>query len=106
MGQGHKLNFLDDATDVFPEEKTNSSQYIGVSYIIKISKWRARRRSKHEKKDIYYGIYDKEETAAHASDTFARKLIANGEEGHKMNFPDDDTEVFPERQKKKKKNPS
>ena len=42
------------------------------------------------------GCYADEETAAHASDTLARKLITNGEQGHKMNFPNDDTEIFPE----------
>merc|ERR1712098_528633 len=40
--------------------------------------------------------YKDEETAAHASDTSARKLIANGEKGHKLNFPDKHTEVQPE----------
>ena len=44
----------------------------------------------------YNGRYDNEETAAHASDTLARKLMSNGEQGHKLNFPDDDTKVFPE----------
>ena len=42
------------------------------------------------------GCYDNEDTAARASDTLARKLMANGEQGHKLNFPDDDTDVFPE----------
>jgi hypothetical protein len=37
-----------------------------------------------------------EETAAHASDTLARKLTENGEKGHRLNFPDDYTEVYPE----------
>jgi len=27
-----------------------------------------------------------------------RKLIANGEKGHKLNFPDDDTEVNPKKE--------
>merc|ERR1712098_856582 len=42
------------------------------------------------------GTYKDEETAAHASDTLARKLMKNGEKGHKLNFPDDSTEVYPE----------
>ena len=45
---------------------------------------------------ICNGRYESEETAAHASDTLARKLMTNGEQGHKLNFPNDDTEVFPE----------
>ena len=45
---------------------------------------------------IHYGTYDNEETAARASDTLARKLLTNGEQAHKLNFPDDDTDVFPE----------
>jgi len=55
------------------------------------------RHSKLEKKDVYNGVYENEERAAHASDTLARILIANGEQGHKLNFPDDNTEVFPEK---------
>ena len=42
--------------------------------------------------------YSTEEEAAHASDTLARKLIANGEQGHKLNFSDDDTEVFADKE--------
>jgi hypothetical protein len=38
-----------------------------------------------------------EETAAHATDTLARKLMANGEKNHKLNFPDDNTEVYAEK---------
>merc|ERR1712098_551867 len=68
----------------------------GVSYSEIISKWRACRRSKNEKKMVTNGTYKDEETTAHASDTLARKLIANGEKGHKLNFPDDDTKVRPE----------
>ena len=45
---------------------------------------------------LYNGSYDNEETAARASDTLARKLMANGEQAHKLNFPDDDTDVFPD----------
>merc|ERR1712058_67044 len=57
------------------------------------------RRSKKENKTLYNGNYDDEETAAHASDTLARKLMKNGEQDHKLNFPDDDTEVYPEKKK-------
>ena len=42
---------------------------------------------------ICNGRYDNEKTAAHASDTLARNLLANGEKGHRLNFPDDDTDV-------------
>ena len=75
-------------------ERTPSSQYIGVSYIVSKSKWRTNRHSKHDKKELCNGYYDNEETAAHASDTLARKLMANGEQSHRLNFPDDETEVF------------
>merc|ERR1712098_158119 len=99
--KGHQLNFPDDEFGVFPEEKTKSSQYIGVSYELNTSRWRAFRRSKHEKKDVYNGRYETEEAAAHASDTLARKFLANGEQDHKLNFPEDDSEVFPEKTKTK-----
>jgi hypothetical protein len=91
--QGHKLNFPDDDIEVFPEQKTNSSQCIGVSYNVKYGKWLAQRRSKLEKKMVFNGGYDSEETAAHASDTLARKLMANGKQFHKLNFPDNTIEV-------------
>merc|ERR1712098_584931 len=94
--EGHKLNFPNDETEVFPEKKKFSSQFVGVVYNINTSKWQASRYSKHEKKDTYNGSYDNEKRAARASDTLARKLIINGEEGHKLNFPNDETEVFPE----------
>ena len=42
---------------------------------------------------LYNGCYDDEKTAAHASDTLARQLMENGEQGHKLNFPDEYTEV-------------
>ena len=58
--------------------------------------WRPARYSKHEKKTRANGYYENKERAAHASDSLARKLIRNGEQGHKLNFPDDDTEVFPD----------
>merc|ERR1712098_555999 len=74
----------------------SSPQYIGGSYYVQTSKWRAYRRSKHEKKNFFNGYYDNEETAAYASDTLARKLMKNGEQGHKLNFPDDHIEVHPE----------
>ena len=61
------------------------------------SKWRAHRHSKHEKTVLYNGSYDNEKRAARASDTLARKLIINGEKGHKLNFPNDETEVFQEK---------
>merc|ERR1712098_74914 len=96
-------NFPDDKTEVFPEVKTFSSQFFGVAYNVNKSKWRVRRHSKLEKKTLYNGSYENEETAAHASDTLAKKLIANGEQGHKLNFPDDNTEVFPELQRKRKR---
>merc|ERR1712098_333112 len=89
--KGHKLNFPDDHNEVFPEKKTN---YFGVSYNKNHATWTAQRRSKNGNKKVLNGVYKNEETAAHASDTVARKLIANGEKGHKLNFPDDHTEVY------------
>merc|ERR1712098_438696 len=84
--KGHKINFPDDDIGVFSKKKTN---YIGVGYNKRGKKWRAQRYSKNEHKQIFNGCYKDEETAAHASDTLARKLIATGDKGHKLNFPDD-----------------
>merc|ERR1712098_1029367 len=70
--------------------------YIGVYYDVKRSKWQAKRQSKHSKRLLYNGSHKNEETAAQASDTLARKLMANGEH-HKLNFLDDGTQVFPEK---------
>merc|ERR1712098_624684 len=101
--QGQKLNFPDDHTEVHAEEKIQTSEYIGVTYQKRKSKWCVQRRSKNEKKNFSNGSYKNEETAAHASDTLARKLMENGEQGHKLNFPDDHIEVHSEYQKKKRK---
>jgi len=55
---------------------------------------------------VYYGYYEDEETAARASDTLARKSIDISEQTLKLNFPENDTEVYPEEnQKKKRKRP-
>merc|ERR1712098_116100 len=96
--QNHKLNFPDDDTEVYPGERVTSSQYFGVTYNLRASRWQAQRYSKPGNKVVYNGSYRKEETAAHASDTLARTLMRNGEEYHMLNFPDDYTEVYPERQ--------
>jgi len=96
--KGHKLNFPDDKTEVFPREINN---YFGVNYNKRQEAWYVQRHSKHEKKQISNGYYKDKEKAAHASDTLARKLMTNGEKGLKLNFPDDDTEVYP---KKKNEN--
>jgi hypothetical protein len=70
------------------------SKYIGVSYHINNSKWQAQRRSKKNgKKVVSNGYYGDEANAAHASDTLAKKLMENGENGHKLNFPDNNIEV-------------
>merc|ERR1712098_643524 len=95
--QGHKLNFPDDDTEVYPEEKKTYSHYIGIT--CKNSKWHVQRWSKNENRNFYNGSYKSEAKAARASDTLARKLMANGEQGYKLNFPDDDTEVHPEEKK-------
>merc|ERR1712098_745105 len=76
---------------------SKKSEFIGVSFNKKESNWRVQRWSKN--KWFYNGHYDDEETAAHASDTLARKLMKNGERNHILNFPEDDTEVYPEKKK-------
>jgi len=93
--EGHKLNFPDDNTEVYPQKALTNSKYFGVSYrcrgkhkILYPQRW-----SKNEKKNLSNGTYKDEETAAHASDTLARELKANGEQGHTLNFPDDNSEV-------------
>merc|ERR1712034_146468 len=73
--QGHKLNFPDDYTEVYPEEQRFSSKFIGVSYDKSKAKWRARRWNKNENKKVSKGSYDDEESAAHASDALARTLM-------------------------------
>jgi len=94
-GESHRPNFPDDKTEV--HKKQNSSNYIGVSYWKTRSKWKAQRYSKNENKLIFNGYHNTEKTAAHASDTLASKLIENGEQRHKLNFPDDKTEVYKKR---------
>ena len=68
-----------------------------MSYNERDEKWYAQRHSKNENKAAYNGYYKNEETAAHASDTLVRKLIENGEKDHKLNFPNDHTEVWQEK---------
>merc|ERR1712098_43416 len=103
--KGHKLNFPEDDIEVYPEKASN---YIGVTYNKKHATWDAQRWSKNESKTFYNGTYKNEETAVRASDTLARKLIANGEKDHNLNFPDDDTKKYPDEetnQKMKRKRP-
>jgi hypothetical protein len=101
--QIHKLNFPGDYTEVYTEKKESSSKFIGVSYNKKNSNWTAQRWSTKENKTIHKGYYDNEEIAAHASDTLARKLMENGEQKLKLNFPNDHTEIYWKNQNKKKK---
>merc|ERR1712098_540217 len=77
---------------------SKKSEYRGVSYRKETSKWRACRRSKNDNKMVWYGYYDDEETAARASDTLARTLMQNGKQNLKLNFPDDRTEVYWEKE--------
>merc|ERR1712098_544332 len=103
--KGHKLNFPDDHGEVYPKQKTNN---FGVFYNKLRKTWYASRHSKNDKRNVTNGTYRDEETAAHASDTLARKLMANGEKGHKLNFPDNGTEFCPEEatyQRNKRKRP-
>merc|ERR1712098_73098 len=76
----------DDDTEVHAKTK-QTSKYIGVSYANPT--WRTYRWSPNIKKNFYNGQYKDEEAAAQASDTLARKLIANGDTNLKLNFPDD-----------------
>ena len=78
---------------IFFERKPN---FVGLYYNKKLAKWTAYRWSKKENKDVYNGSYKVEKTAARASDTLARELLEKGEKGHKLNFPDDNTEVHAE----------
>jgi len=94
--RGHKLNFPDEHVEVYSEKKLSTSKFIGVSYFERDSKWCAQRWNKSENKHVYKGCYDDEETAAHASDTLARKLMENSEQKLKLNFPDDHTEIYPD----------
>merc|ERR1712098_339177 len=100
--KGHKLNFFDDGTEVHAQEK--SCKYIGVSYNKQRKTWLAWSWSKHENRQFYNGSYKDEVMAARASDTLARKLMANGEKVHKLNFPNDDTEVMYQKKKRKDQN--
>jgi len=96
-----KLNFPDEKSEVFPE--TKSSKFIGVSYDTLNQRWLVSRHSKSENKPVCNGSYKNENTAAHASDTLARKLIKNGAQKLKLNFPDDHTEVYSAENQKKRK---
>ena len=64
-------------------------KYFGVSYDRRDFVWSACRRSKKQNQLVHNGTYKYEDTAAHAGDTLARKLIANDKKGHKLNFPED-----------------
>jgi len=99
--QNQKLNFPNDHTEVYPEKEI-ASKFIGVTYNKNKPKWYVQRWSKYESKNVFGGCYDNEKTAAHASDTLARKLMKNGEQNHKLNFPEDHTEVYPEKEKESK----
>merc|ERR1712098_928916 len=94
--QTHKLNFPDEHTEVDSEKREISSKFIGVAYTKKTQTWGVQRWSKNENKQFFNGYYDDEETAAHASDTLARKLMKGGENNLKLNFPDDKAETHPE----------
>merc|ERR1712098_403192 len=91
--QNQKLNFPNDHTEVYPEKEI-ASKFIGVTYNKNKPKWYVQRWSKYESKNVFGGCYDNEKTAAHASDTLARKFMKNGEQKLKLNFPDDHTEVY------------
>jgi len=50
----------------------------------------------HKNKKNSYRTYKSELAAARASDALVRKLMKNGEKGHKLNYPGDDTELHGE----------
>merc|ERR1712098_17867 len=102
--QNHKLNFPDDRTEMC-REKVKSSKFVGVNYNKTNSKWKVQRWSRTENKAVSNGCYDDEESAAHASDTLAKKLMENGELNRILNFPEDHTEFYRENKKKKRKRP-
>jgi len=102
-GEHHSLNFHDDSTEVHKEQKIKSSKYFGVSYNKNSKAWLAQRRSKLEKKIFTAGTYRDEETAAIASDTLARKLMANGDQNLKLNFPDEGNKGYLKQQQRNKR---
>jgi predicted transcriptional regulator len=99
--QNLTLNFPYDHSEVRWKKET-SSKFIGVSYYKFNQKWGVSRRSKKENKMIFNGCYDDEKTAAHASDTLARKLMENGKQNLKLNFPDDHIELYSKEKKSSK----
>jgi hypothetical protein len=96
--QNLRLNFPHSRTDITSAEN-KTSKYVGVYYEETKARWRASRRSKNKRKLENNGSYRDEETAAHASDTLARKLMKNGEQSLRLNFPEDGTEVYPEQRR-------
>jgi len=95
----HKLNFPNDETELWAE-KEPSSKYVGVSLEKSTSKWKVWRRSKVQGKNVFGGSFNRDEEikAAHASDTLARALNESGEIEYKLNFPNDETEVWAEKE--------
>merc|ERR1712098_311236 len=102
---GHMLNFPDDDTEVWPEEKEKSSKYVGVSWNKRYSRWQVIRRSKAQGKQFCNGLFNfnEEIKAAHASDTLARELMRKGEVGLKLNFPENATTVWSNKNEKRKR---
>merc|ERR1712098_928855 len=98
-----KIGINEEVVVKIEDEYVKGNKYIGVFYDKNKSKWQVQRWSTNEKKNAYNGCYDDEEAAAHASDTLARKLMENGKQKLKFNFPDDHTEVHPEEQNKRKR---
>jgi len=105
---GHILNFPDKTFVIYEKQpqrfKSTSSNYIGVTYKSTLERWRAHRWNKqYGQLIIHKECYKYEETAAHASDTLARRFIHNGESGHKLNFADDETVIYPKERNKRNK---
>jgi hypothetical protein len=62
--------------DEYVKENKKTSNYFGVCHNQKCATWCTHRHSKNERtqrRTVHNGTYKDEETAAHASDTLARK---------------------------------
>merc|ERR1712098_1004537 len=103
--KNYNLNFPNEETELWAEQNEKSSKYFGVSWHKGMQKWQVTRRSKVDGKMVQNGCFkvNKETKAARASDTLARDLIKKGEAGHKLNFPEAEAEVWPKKNKKRKR---
>merc|ERR1712098_661110 len=99
----HMLNFPDENIGLHVGQDGTCLFYLGIYQTIaghRFKRWQAHRWNKDEARtDSNACCYKNEETAAHASDTLAKQLSRNGQQGHKFNFPEfdwSDQEIYPE----------